>query len=151
LPAARAFLRAAGTLASIKFLVNSLTAFTAAKMGFGQGMLETPSQILAHHADPEACDSFTAWRKKIRKPLTDRAACMIAKTLAAINAAGGDATEALDMAQEHGWQTIKSDWYWKIKHGTGNSNQAGNTARDTADKQITFAATAIRTPGEDCF
>jgi len=76
-------------------------------------MIETPSEILAHHADRDACDSFIAWRRKIKKPLTERGAVMIAKTLAAINAAGGDATEALDMAQEHGWSTIKADWYFK--------------------------------------
>ena len=114
-------------------------------------MIESPAQILAHHADPEACDSFTAWRKRIRKPLTDRAACMIAKTLAAINAAGGDATEALDMAQEHGWQTIKADWYWRQKDGHRNSHAARDTARDTADRQISFAGSAIRTPSPDCF
>ena len=82
-------------------------------------MIETPAEILSHYADPAACDSFIAWRKKVRKPLTDRAALMIAKTLAAINAAGGNAAEALDLAQEHGWQTIKPDWYWKAKTKSG--------------------------------
>jgi hypothetical protein len=112
---------------------------------------ETPSQILAHHADPEACESFTAWRKKIRKPLTDRAALMIAKTLAAINAAGGDATEALDLAQEHGWQTIKADWYWKQINGKRSHDTRRASCADTADRQIAFAARASRSPGEDCF
>ena len=117
-------------------------------------MIETPAQILSHHADHDACDSFIAWRKKVRKPLTDRAALMIAKTLAAINAAGGDATEALDMAQEFGWMSIKPDWYFNKKgqvNGNGNNNAARHSASDTADKQITFAARAIRTPNEDCF
>ena len=113
-------------------------------------MIDTPTDILAHHADRDASDSFTAWRKRIRKPLTERAALMIAKTLASINAAGGDATEALDMAQEHGWQTIKSDWYWRQKDGNGN-RQAGSTRTDATDREIAFAARAHRSPGQDCF
>lgn len=113
-------------------------------------MIETPTQILSHHADPEACDSFIAWRKRTRKPLTERAALMIAKTLAAINAAGGDAAEALDLAQEHGWQTIKPEWYWRQKNGNGNST-AGHSRADTGDRQIAIAAGFARSPGRDCF
>ena len=114
-------------------------------------MIETPAEILAHHAsDNDAVVSFVAWRKRIRKPLTERAAVMIAKTLAAINAAGGDATEALDMAQEHGWQTIKTDWYWRQKNGNGN-HHAQHPRADAGDQQIAFAAAAIRTPCEDSF
>lgn len=113
-------------------------------------MIETPAEILSHAASHDAASSFVAWRKKLRKPLTERAALSIAKTLAAINAAGGDATEALDLAQEHGWQTIKPDWYWNIKNGNGN-RQAGNARAYSTDRQITFAATAIRTPRQDCF
>lgn len=112
-------------------------------------MIETPAQILSHHADAEACDSFAAWRKRIRKPLTDRAAVMIAKTLAAINAAGGDATEALDMAQEHGWQTVKPDWYWRQKDG--NRHRAADTAADATSRAIAFAGRASRAPSEDSF
>lgn len=76
-------------------------------------MIETPAQILSHAADPEAAESFVAWRKKIKKPLTDRAAVRILATLAEIKSAGGDPSEALDLAQEHGWMTIKPAWYWK--------------------------------------
>jgi hypothetical protein len=76
-------------------------------------MIETPSEILAHHATKEASDSFIAWRKHTKKPLSETAALRIAKTLAAINAAGGDASDALGMAEERGWQTIRPDWYFK--------------------------------------
>jgi hypothetical protein len=97
-------------------------------------------------------DSFIAYRKKHKRAaLTERGALMLAKTLAAINAAGGDATEALDMAQEHGWQTIKADWYWKQKNGTRTDNTTRNPYADTADRQIAFAARAHRTPQDDCF
>lgn len=113
-------------------------------------MIETPTEILAHAAGHDAASSFIAWRKKTRKPLTERAALMIAKTLAAIQVAGGDAAEALDLAQEHGWQTIKLEWYQKVKHGNANHTR-GHSATDAADRQIAFAARAARTPGEDCF
>ena len=76
-------------------------------------MIETPSEILAHHASKEASDSFVAWRKKAKRPLTETAALRIAKTLASIVAAGGDASDALGVAEERGWQTIRPDWYFK--------------------------------------
>ncbi len=76
-------------------------------------MIETPAEILSHHATEEAAKSFVAWRKKAKRPLTETAALRIAKTLAAINAAGGDASDALGMAEERGWQTIRPDWYFK--------------------------------------
>lgn len=76
-------------------------------------MIETPAQILSHAADPEAAESFVAWRKKIKKPLTERAAAMLLKTLAEIKAAGGDPSEALDLAQLRGWTAIQVDWYFK--------------------------------------
>lgn len=113
-------------------------------------MIETPAEILSHHADQAASDSFIAWRKVIKKPLTERAALMIAKTLSAINAEGGDATEALDLAQEHGWQTIKSHWYWSQKNGNGNY-QAGNSRTDAANRSIAIAAGFARSPSRDCF
>lgn len=113
-------------------------------------MIETPAEILARAAGHDAADSFVTWRRKARKPLTERAALMIAKTLAAIQAAGGDAAEALDMAQEHGWQTIKLEWYQRAKHGNGNRT-GGHSAAYAADRQIAFAARASRSPSDDCF
>ena len=110
-------------------------------------MIETPSQILEHDASADAVRGFISWRKAIKKPLTERAAVLIAATLRTITAAGGDADEALDLAQEHGWQTIKPDWYWRIRNGDGNSAQAGNgrgvagstTASEIADRATRYA------------
>ncbi len=75
-------------------------------------MIETPSEILAHHASKEASDSFVAWRKMIKKPLTERAALCIAKALMDIKAKGGDPDDALDLAQVRGWRGIEVDWYF---------------------------------------
>jgi hypothetical protein len=110
-------------------------------------MIESPVDILAHHASTEAVTSFCAWRKRIRKPLTETAAIRLAKTLAAINAAGGDADDALGMAEEHGWQTIKPEWYF----GKRSGNQADNTATDAGTRAVTFAAGFARSPSRDCF
>lgn len=93
-------------------------------------MIETPAEILSHHASKEAADSFCAWRKRTKKPLSEAAALRIAKTLAAINAAGGDASDALGMIEEHGWQTIKADWYFKqVKAESVTPSQKGVTDR----------------------
>lgn len=85
--------------------------------------IETPAEILAHHAGIDAADGFVAYRKKMKKPLTERAALLIAKTLAHINATGGDAALALDLAQEHGWLTIKLDWYRRVANGNRQENR----------------------------
>jgi hypothetical protein len=109
-------------------------------------MIETPAEILCHHATKEAADSFCAWRKRIKKPLTETAAIRIAKTLAAITAAGGDASDALGMAEERGWTGIKTEWYFGQLASTNKPSRT-----DAATRFVTFAAAAIRTPGADCF
>ena len=106
-------------------------------------MIETPAEIIAHHCDRSAADSFTAWRKKIKKPLTETAAIRIAKTLAAINAAGGDASDALGMAEERGWMSIKFEWYFQLK---SRGNPLSSDLR-----QIQFASEAIRTIRDNPF
>lgn len=108
-------------------------------------MIETPSEIIAHHCARSAADSFTAWRKKIKKPLTETAAIRIAKTLAAINAAGGDASDALGMAEELGWQSIKMEWYF------GQRNRAAVSGTNAASVEISNAASFARSPSRDCF
>lgn len=113
-----------------------------------------PAEALSHHADADAVDSFIAWRKARKKPLTDRAAKMVAKTLADINAAGGDATEALDLAQERGWLTIKSDWYWNDKNGNKSNNSmagAGRASTNAGTVEINAAARIRRPQERDLF
>jgi hypothetical protein len=45
-------------------------------------MIETPADILSHHADADAVDSFIAYRKKHKRAaLTERGAAQLAKTL----------------------------------------------------------------------
>lgn len=114
-------------------------------------MIETPAEILGHAASKDAVRGFIAWRKATKKPLTERAALLIAKSLRDITGAGGDADEALDLAQEHGWQTVKPDWFWRVKNGNGNHTKAHNSRANAAANAITFAGSARRTPSSDSF
>ena len=109
--------------------------------------IETPSEIIARYATVAAAISFVAWRKKIKKPLTETAALRIAKTLAAIKAAGGDASDALGMAEERGWQSIKEEWYF----GQRNSNAGSVSAPHAGTVEINVAAGFARSPSRDCF
>tara|TARA_R110000803_G_scaffold208238_1_gene276777 strand:- start:285 stop:674 length:390 start_codon:yes stop_codon:yes gene_type:complete len=102
-------------------------------------MIETPLEILQHEASTDAAEGFIEWRKLIKKPLTARAAAMVGKTLREITGNGGDADEALDLAAERGWQTVKASWYWndkaqnsqplKLING-GRNDQALNNSTD---------------------
>lgn len=98
-------------------------------------MIESPSEILAHHASEDAATSFIAWRKRVKKPLSETGALRIAKTLAAIRAAGGDPSDALAMAEEHGWQTIKAEWYFK----TVKSESVTQTQPSVTDRLAVWA------------
>lgn len=74
----------------------------------------------------DAVRSYLAYRKTTKaKGTTPRAAQMVAKELIAISQRGGDPDEALDMAQLHGWQGLKADWYFN-KRGQDNGNRFDN-------------------------
>ena len=114
-------------------------------------MIETPIEILCHEASTDAARSFIAWRKATKRPLTERAAILIAKSLREITADGGDADRALDLTQEHGWQTIKPDWYWRIENGKqSNIRSITNRSQDRPDpalEQIARLAGLRSAPG----
>ena len=64
-------------------------------------------------ASENAASSFVAFRKQIKKPLTATAAGRLRGSLSQIKAQGGDPDDALGMAEERGWQSIKPEWYFK--------------------------------------
>jgi hypothetical protein len=118
--------------------------------------LFSPASILEQYAEQDAVESFIAYRKKHRRAaLTDRGARMLAKTLAEISSQGGDPTEALDIAQEMGWQSIKPEWYWRAKEGSNGQRNglAGqqSTKAHAGAEQIAHAARARRSSFEDLF
>lgn len=77
------------------------------------------AEILGSVAGSEAVVSFVKYRKDMKKPLTVTAAKRLAKVLGDIFAAGGDPDDALGMAEEKGWQSIKAEWYFNAQ---GNNN-----------------------------
>jgi DNA-binding MarR family transcriptional regulator len=87
--------------------------------------------ILCHVAGSEAVDSFIAYRKKTKaKALTETAAKRLAKQLTKIFEGGGDTDDALGMAEERGWQTVQSDWYFNSRaQRNGQSPSTSNAAR----------------------
>lgn len=81
-----------------------------------QVCIDAPEVVLAHHADDSAVASFIAYRKRHKsKALTATGAKRLAKHLAEINARGGDASDALAMAEERGWASVEPDWYFNAK------------------------------------
>ena len=98
------------------------------------------SRILALWASPDAVSSFIAYRKRSKaKALTLTAAKRLAANLQEIFNAGGDTDDALGLAEERGWQSIKPDWYFNDKQ----------RAQRGADRQgsgmaAAFAAVAAR-------
>ena len=114
--------------------------------------VEKPADILGQVASPEAARSFIAFRSKIKKPLTDTAARRVAATLTIIANQGGDADDALGLAEERGWQSIKPDWYFKETRSAQSSRGGyrSSSAVHPTDRAIAFAARAVRTPSSDC-
>lgn len=67
--------------------------------------------------DEEAADSFIAYRKSIKKPLTETAAKRLSEKLRWIFVGGGEPSDALAMCEEKGWQSIEVEWFFKSLHG----------------------------------
>jgi hypothetical protein len=101
--------------------------------------IETPEEILGHWCSLRAARSFCAWRKRIRKPLTETAALRVAASLREISDRGGDPEDALGLAEERGWMTVRADWYFrdKVGHGHGTGNQR-------SDDTLSLIAAAAR-------
>lgn len=66
----------------------------------------TPQEILSEVVSEKTAADVVAHRKALRKPLTPRAAELLAKTLAA----SGDAEHAAATMIERGWQGYRADW-----------------------------------------
>lgn len=107
-------------------------------------------------ATPAAVTSFLShYRAKVRKPLSPVGAERLAGTLRTIIDSGGDADDALGLAEERGWQSIKADWYFREKAndtcgkaGFGAGNRRQNRP-DPALDQIARLAGISQAPGYD--
>jgi hypothetical protein len=97
--------------------------------------------ILSEYADVEAVKSFIAYRKKQRKPLTLTAAKRLSDELRTITDRDGDPSDALGMAEERGWQTVKADWYFKgSSKGANNENHLNANKTDRLQRIVSAAA-----------
>lgn len=107
-------------------------------------ILETLCAV--HGVTDEAAQSFIRHRRNLKKPLSQIGADRLAKTLWEIVHADGDASDALGMAEEKGWQSIQPDWYFNAKgksHANRNqitiSNGCGNGPADARPNLLRLA------------
>ena len=77
----------------------------------------SPKEILAEVVSDQTASDLVAHRKKIRKPLTDRAARELAKSLSAT----GEPEGAAAMMLLNGWHGFNPDWYSNAKARAGPS------------------------------
>jgi hypothetical protein len=100
--------------------------------------------VLTEWASTEAASSFIAYRKKHKaRALSLTAAKRTSRHLKAIFNNGGDADDALGMAEERGWATVEADWYFKAKGNHGNGNRGGQS-ESPGDRQLRLIAIAAR-------
>jgi hypothetical protein len=98
------------------------------------------SETLCTWASPDAVASFIAYRKRTKgKALTLTAAKRLASNLKEIFNAGGDTDDALGLAEERGWQSIKPEWYFNDKQ---RADRGAN--RPGSGMAAAFAAVAAR-------
>lgn len=111
-----------------------------------------PVEILTEVASADAASSFVAFRKQIKKPLTATAAGRLRGALLQIKAQGGDPDDALGMAEERGWQSIKPEWYFKDTANAQSPQPNRQTsASDTLRYQLDVAGRMRRPSSENCF
>lgn len=98
------------------------------------------TETLCAWASPDAVASFIAYRKRAKgKALTLTAAKRLANNLKEIFNAGGDTDDALGLAEERGWQSIKPEWYFNDKQ---RADRGAN--RPGSGMAAAFAAVAAR-------
>ena len=101
---------------------------------------KTPREILLECLSTECADGVLAHRKALKKPLTGRAAQLLAKGFLAT----ADPNAAADMMIERGWQGFRPEWFdnerrsnGKQQQGKGSIVEAGRrlTARLIAERE----------------
>lgn len=98
------------------------------------------ADLLEIYASPSSVASFMAYRRKSKgKALTLTAAKRLANNLRAIVEGGGDADDALGMAEERVWLTVEPDWYFNAK-GKSHGNRNRSVSEDPALRAIAIAA-----------
>jgi hypothetical protein len=86
---------------------------------------QTPREALLGCLSPEVADGVLAHRQALRKPLTGRAAQLLAKGFAAT----ADPNAAADMMIERGWQGFKPEWFDNERRSNGNGQRQQGQSR----------------------
>jgi hypothetical protein len=102
----------------------------------------TPRQILLECGlSPDIADAVLAHRRALRRPLTVRAAQLLAKGFLAT----ADPNAAADMMIERGWQGFRAEWFDNERAGNGRGKQGKRSISDVApgfierlDKQFAY-------------
>ena len=82
--------------------------------------------VLCRWASEEAVRSFIAYRRKQKgKALTLTAAKRLANNLQEIFNNGGNTDDALGLAEERGWQSIKPEWYFNATSNSRSTRTGG--------------------------
>lgn len=103
--------------------------------------LKTAREILLDCLSPEVAEGVLAHRQALRRPLTGRAAQLLAKGFLAT----ADPNAAADMMIERGWQGFKPEWFDNERrsngqHGKGKKSlvEAGRELVERLDKQFAY-------------
>ena len=92
----------------------------------------TPREALLECLSTDSADAVLAHRRALRRPLTTRAAQLLAKGFTAT----GDPNAAADMMIERGWQGFKPEWYDNERAGNGQGK--GQSKRSVSDVAPSF-------------
>ena len=90
---------------------------------------KTPREILLECLSPETADGVLAHRKAMRRPLTGRAAQLLAKGFLAT----ADPNAAADMMIARGWQGFKPDWFDNERRSNGQQKQGQSRKGSISD------------------
>ena len=93
----------------------------------------TPRTILLECLSAESADAVLAHRRAMRRPLTTRAAQLLAKGFTAT----GDPNAAADMMIERGWQGFKPEWFDNERAGNGNGKGHSRGSIVDAGRKLT--------------
>lgn len=100
----------------------------------GSSKKPTPRDELSSVLDVEHAEAVLAHRQKLRKPLTVRAASLLAKKLGQCP----DANAAADLMIERGWQAIEPDWVRNASQPNGTDPPKRDLTDDDWRKRIGY-------------
>lgn len=103
----------------------------------------TPREYLLECLSPESADGVLAHRKAMRRPLTGRAAQLLAKGFLAT----ADPNAAADMMIERGWQGFRPEWFDNERRSNGKQQQ-GKGSIVEAGRRLTARLIAAEREGE---